>query len=281
MLARLPLVAASMAKSSAPALLRLSSQARFNSSGPGAAQPASGDQAVAPKKRAIPLADSLGDINILGGSQSERRAQGQNRNGNGNRNGQQRQGHRRNDFKSNSTPNGDLVNANQRRQNNGQRPPRQVERTASTQSQRSADPSGQRGHRRSTQTRDAEEEEPLVIPAAREIELGNLDDLFGPPTTTSTMGGVKVHENGAKHPSPSQDRIQALLERTAGDYSRFVPRPLPTTDVRELSPLELSGFVLSRRRDVGHPLRQKAATIIGKFPGTNKAAVSQPNAPSS
>ncbi|KAI0652504.1 hypothetical protein C8Q79DRAFT_922938 [Trametes meyenii] len=284
MLARLPSVAVSLARRSSPALLRLPSQVRFNTSEANATQLASEDEVAAPKKRAIPLADSLGDVNISArGSQVERRTKGQNRNGgwNANRNGQQGQRPRRNNFKSGGTQDGDRVNADRKRQSDGQRPSRQIERPASTQSQGSTQPPGQRSQRRSTQFRDTEDEEPIVIPAAREIELGNLDDLFGHSTSTSTTVRVRAPEDGAKHPSPSQDRVQALLERTAGDYSRFVPRFLSTTDVQELSPLELSSFVLSRRRDVGLQLRQKATTIVGKFPGANKTATSQPNTASS
>ena len=107
----------------------------------------------------------------------------------------------------------------------------------------------------------------MNLPAVQSIQLSGLDDLFGPPAT---------HASSEPSTSPlrvvAQDRIQTFLERTAGDYSRYAPRSLPTTDVTKLSPLQLSEFVLSKRKEVGLQSRHNALAIVEKFVGSGKGA---------
>lgn len=95
--------------------------------------------------------------------------------------------------------------------------------------------------------------------------MGNLDALFGAPT--SPLSSQVVSTAPRKDVTPSQARVQLLLEKTAGDYSRYVPRPFPTTDVRKLGPVKLGEFVLSRKRDAGLTARQNVMTVIEKFAG--------------
>lgn len=181
------------------------------------------------------------------------------------------------DGNGNGNPNRNRANAAGRGQNNpdgqrgGQRPPRQTDQAQGAQSRDPAQQQPQREQRRPRRPRDEDEEDhqPFNIPAPRKIEFGNLDELFGTSAArTRAPGGVKLAD-GAKQLSPSQDRVQTFLERTAGDYSRYVPKTLLCTDVRELTPLELGGFVLSKRRDVKLQAREKALAVVGKFPGTN------------
>ncbi|OJT11198.1 hypothetical protein TRAPUB_12282 [Trametes pubescens] len=283
---------ACLARRTTPSLQRLSSQVRFNSS-EAAAPPSVSDVDAAPKKRAIPIADSLGDITIASPSQQQE-AQSRNgtrngdrrQNGNGNGNGnwnrdpnrpqRPRQNNNNNfnrDGNGNGNQNRNRANAAGRGQNNpdgqhgGQRPPRQ-----NNQSQ-GAQPGGQpqREQRRPRRPRDEDEEDrqPFNIPAPRKIEFGNLDELFGTSAARPRAPGSVTPADGAKQLSPSQDRVQTFLERTAGDYSRYVPKTLLSTDVRELTPLELGGFVLSKRRDVKLQARENALAVVGKFPGTN------------
>ncbi|KAL1951362.1 hypothetical protein VTO73DRAFT_511 [Trametes versicolor] len=271
-----------------PSLQRLPSQARFNSSdsATAAAAPVS-DADAAPKKRAIPIADSLGDITIASRSEQEGQRRDRRQNGSGNGNGNWNRDPNRpqrprqnNNNNSNRDGNG---NGNQNRnranaagrgfdgQRGGQRPPRQTDRTQGAQSRDPAQQQPQREQRRPRRPRDEGEEDhqPFNIPSPRKIEFGNLDELFGTSAArTRAPGSVKLAD-GAKQLSPSQDRVQTFLERTAGDYSRYVPKTLLSTDVRELTPLELGGFVLSKRRDVKLQARENALAVVGKFPGTN------------
>lgn len=111
----------------------------------------------------------------------------------------------------------------------------------------------------------------LPIPETR-VELGNLDDLFGPPTTIAPQQTSQTVSRSSLV-SPSEARLQLILENTAGDYTRFVPRPAPTTDVKKLGAVGLGGFVLSHNRDVGLKSRQNAVTVIEKFAGGKGAQV--------
>lgn len=103
----------------------------------------------------------------------------------------------------------------------------------------------------------------MAIPKPARIELGNLDELFGSPALPSTPHAVSAASR--KDVTPSQARVQLLLEKTAGDYSRYVPRPFPVTDVRKLGPVKLGEFVLSRKRDAGLTARQNVLTVVAKF----------------
>ncbi|KAI0640068.1 hypothetical protein C8Q77DRAFT_1043740 [Trametes polyzona] len=276
MLARLSASATSGLVRAAPtSLRRLSPQVRFNSSEAPAQAPAqqpATDSEAQPKKRAIPLADSLGDISISNAPRERSTGNGDRRqNGKGNRDpNRQRQ----------PRPNGERNNNGNNNNNRGQfaaRGQRNDRRPAREQGQAQAAPGGdasqqqqnQRDQRRSPRPRREEDDEPINIPAPREIELGNLEDLFGAPTPSSPAPNALQSANDTKPLSPSQHRVQALLERTAGDYSRYVPKVLPTTNVKELSPLALGEFILSKRRDVGLPSRKNALAVIGKFPATN------------
>lgn len=102
----------------------------------------------------------------------------------------------------------------------------------------------------------------VVIPLAAQVELAGFDELFAPATQLNTPSVVA---NSASI-SPSQARVQLLLERTAGDYCRYAP-PFLTTDVKKLGPLGLGEFVLSRNRDVGLQSRVRMLTVVQKFVG--------------
>ncbi|KAI8990700.1 hypothetical protein BD414DRAFT_484532 [Trametes punicea] len=278
MLARLsstlPSAASSLARSTSVSLPCIISQVRFNSE--------VAAQAEVPKKRTIPLADSLGDIVILNRPFQD----GQRRNGNGNRSGQRIQLARPNNFNRDDERWGGRSDAGQRGQGNGQNVRRNGQPNGGLKAQQPLGENGQQVQSQYVQTEDIaqrqppqnqrsssrdrfgkdddEEEERIIIPAAKTIELGNLDDLFGPPTAATVSRIADV----AKPLSPSQHRVQLFLERTAGDYSRYVPKQSATTDVTRLSPLEFSEFVLSKRRDVGLQSRHGALAIVEKFTGT-------------
>ncbi|OSD00802.1 hypothetical protein PYCCODRAFT_1478837 [Trametes coccinea BRFM310] len=286
----LPSATASLARGTSISLPRLSFQLRFNSSEAAAepsAQP-SESQPEAPKKRAIPLADSLGDILIS----NRPRNQGQRRNGNGNNREQGGQRDRPTNF-NNDGERRVRLDHNPRRPNNGmvrqfndqpnrQWQPRrqdgqelhsviQSRQAQSLPEEGGKEASAQPEQRPQQQRRSASQfkrgdEEPVNLPAATQIELGNLDELFGPPSTSTTSEAAV----SARLLSPSEQRVQLFLERIAGDYSRYVPKHAPTTDVTKLSPLELSEFVLSKRRDVALKSRRNALTIVEKFVGARK-----------
>ncbi|KAI0334094.1 hypothetical protein GY45DRAFT_1359301 [Cubamyces sp. BRFM 1775] len=289
MLARLPSTLSSATRSSSHIAQRLSSQVRFTSSDAGAPQRPSGDGAqAAPRKRAIPIASNLGDITIS----NKPRQGGQRRDGGGNggANRQQGQGQQRprsNNFNRDGAE-GDRsrVNAGERRQssgNNGQRnfrrnnqgnaqntgqQPRQDRQQGEADSRLAqSQAQGQTTQSRPPRRRSAPPQEPFNLPAVQAIQLSSLDDLFGPPATNAPSERSTTSLKAA-----TQDRIQTFLERAAGDYSRYVPRALPTTDVTKLSPLQLSEFVLSKRKDVGLQSRHNALTIVEKFVGADKGA---------
>ncbi|KAI9060519.1 hypothetical protein FKP32DRAFT_1760189 [Trametes sanguinea] len=283
----LPSATASLARNTAVALPRMSSQIRFNSA-EAAAQP-SESQPDVPKKRAIPLADSLGDIMIS----NRLRNQGQRRYGNGNNNNREQGGQRDRPTNFNNdgerrvrldhnlrTPNNGMNRQRNGQSNGAQRQdgpePSSEIRALEAQSspaeggepqmeQQQEQPRQQYQRRPSPRFRRGDEE-PVNLPAVQQIELGNLNDLFGPPST----GSRSEADASARLLSPSEHRVQLFLERTAGDYSRYAPKLAPTTDVTKLSPLELSEFVLSKRRDVALKSRRKALTIVEKFVGARK-----------
>ncbi|KAI0368840.1 hypothetical protein BV20DRAFT_968612 [Pilatotrama ljubarskyi] len=321
MLARLPSAlpsAVSLTKGSS-LLLKVSAPVRCNSSEAAVPQAPSDGQASRPKRRAIPIADSLGGIDIA----NEPRRGGQRGNDNWRQNGAGqgganfRQQRPQQDYsQAGGQRTGDRVNAGQRWGSSGQRNGQQNdqwngqrngqqnghgngqrngrwngqrndqwngnrvaqhtrrEETVSTRIQGSAPVQAQADRRRSAPSRqeseeDEDEDGPVAMPTVQKIELGNLEDIFGPPVVHDR---TRSRTPASATESPAQDRIQSLLERTAGDYSRYVPKLLPSTDVRELSPLELGGFVLSKRRDVGLNSRQHALEVIQKFPGTGSTS---------
>ncbi|KAH9849218.1 hypothetical protein C2E23DRAFT_888406 [Lenzites betulinus] len=317
MLARLSVSkAVHLSRGTSSSLPRLASWARYNSSEAAApAEAAAPDAEDAPKKRAIPIADSLGDITITnrpkeagGQRRNGDRANG-NGNGNGNRNGNRdpsrprqnynnnREGNSNGDGNGNGNRNGNRngpdnrANAGSRRPNNGtdSRPPRQdrpgYQQSAQSQGRpRREGDQNRRDDRRPRRARaegegeDGAEVVLPVIPPPRKIEYtSNLEDLFGPatpapagPRVPSTTTTTTTSADGTKPASTSQARVQSLLERTAGDYSRYVARVLPTTDVSALSPRDLAAFVLSKQGDVTLPRREHALAVVGKFPETKE-----------
>ena len=112
---------------------------------------------------------------------------------------------------------------------------------------------------------------PLSSKLQPKVELGDVSDLFGPPVaqTSSPVASVSL-----KNITPSQARVQLLLEKTAGDYSRYAPRPFPTTDVGKLGPLKLAEFSLTHHREVPPKRRTDALTIVEKFTGKGGPQVS-------
>jgi len=97
-------------------------------------------------------------------------------------------------------------------------------------------------------------------PAHPKVQLGNIDDLFGshaPLAPSKKPSAPKV--------TPSQARVQLLLERTGGDYSRYAPHPFPNTTVTNLGPLNLAEFTLAYQRDVTPRGRQNVLAVVKKF----------------
>lgn len=109
--------------------------------------------------------------------------------------------------------------------------------------------------------------EKVAIPSADQfkVELGNFEEMFGAAAAQPMAQTGVAKPASASSVSPSQVRVQLLLENTAGDYSRYVPRPYPTTDVTKLGAVGLSGLVLSRRKDVGLKSRENALAVVQKF----------------
>ncbi|KAI1793094.1 hypothetical protein LXA43DRAFT_1093006 [Ganoderma leucocontextum] len=262
MLARLPSslphAATALARGAAPPIQRLPSCARFNSSeaapAPEAEAQANSDGQTdsAPKKRAIPLAESLGDISI-----SKKWSQAKNR------------GPRRHPWEGGGDG---QRQARPPRYNNGSRrdgqaqadprPPRSrpayaVSRPiAPRQWQEDAVPS-------EGETQEVKEIPTKPSPAHPKVQLGNIDDLFGSPAPLAPSKSPRTPS--APDVTPSQARVQLLLERTAGDYSRYVPRPFPDTNVTTLGPLKLAEFTLSYQRDVTPQARQNVLAVVKRF----------------
>ncbi|KAI0720049.1 hypothetical protein C8T65DRAFT_736216 [Cerioporus squamosus] len=256
----LPSATASLARSATPHAQRLPACVRFNSSEVA--------QSSEPKKRGVPLALNLGDVNIRNGRPNGQNRGGQRREG-GNPRGQQyqdaaprdRQPGRPHDRQPGRAPAG--LQSEQRGPRDGQRHARPP---------RARDASNSNGAAQKTALDKPREQSSVVIPKPAEIELGNLHELFGASTSPSSSQTVSAIPR--KDVTPSQVRIQLLLEKTAGDYSRYVPRPFPTTDVRKLGPVKLGEFVLSRKRDVGLTARQNVLTVVEKFAGGKGVRVS-------
>ena len=95
------------------------------------------------------------------------------------------------------------------------------------------------------------------------VQLGNIDDLFGPPTPLASS--INPGTSKAREVTPSQARVQLLLERTGGDYSRYVPHPFPSTTVKELGPVGIAEFTLAYQRDVTPRSRENVLAVVKKF----------------
>ncbi|PIL31355.1 hypothetical protein GSI_06054 [Ganoderma sinense ZZ0214-1] len=269
MLARLPSslprAATSLSRSTTTSVRGLPSCARFNSSEATPAptpdvEASSQVQAEsAPKKRAIPLAESLGGISI-----SKKRGQGKNRGPRkqaweGGGDAQQRQGRpprRDNGF---------------RRDGQAQIEPRPLRsRPAYTVSrpiaprqwQENAVPSEEAAET-VAETQEVKDVPVTPSPAHPKVHLGDLDDLFGSPVPFASS--TQSSTSKPREVTPSQARVQLLLERTGGDYSRYVPRPFPNTTVKELGPLGVAEFTLAYQRDVTPRSRQNALAVVKKF----------------
>ncbi|RPD57082.1 hypothetical protein L226DRAFT_607444 [Lentinus tigrinus ALCF2SS1-7] len=248
----LPSATASLARSATLRVQRVPTCLRFNSSE--AAQPSESSE---PKKRGVPLAQNLGDINIRNRTQGTR-ADGQQRTG-----PRREGGHPRGQQRQNAAPRDDRQPGNtfasprsdNRRPRDGQRQPRPP---------RARDVPQSEGDVQQAASVQPTQRSPVAIPKSSEIELGNLDELFGSPTSPSSQA---VSTTPRKDVTPSQARVQLFLEKTAGDYSRYVPRPFSTTDVRKLGPVKLGEFVLSRKRDAGLAARQNVLAVVQKFAG--------------
>ncbi|KAI0800547.1 hypothetical protein C8Q74DRAFT_1237208 [Fomes fomentarius] len=240
----IPSTAASLARSAAPAIQRAPSCVRFNSS-----EAVTSTPATEAKKRGVPLAQNLGDITIRA-----RSAPSQNR-------GPRREGDNR------PRHNGAPRNANAPRQTNGgPRPQGWQARQNNNDKNGRAPPAeaqdSEQSHVEQRQAASSPKRDRVVIPIAAQVELAGFDELFTPAAQLNTPSVVA---NSASI-SPSQARVQLLLERTAGDYCRYA-RPFPTTDVKKLGPSGLGEFVLSRNRDVGLQSRVRMLTVVQKFVG--------------
>ncbi|KAM5535855.1 hypothetical protein V8D89_010473 [Ganoderma adspersum] len=267
MLARLPSslprAATSLSRGTVSSIQRFPSCARFNSSEVAGVEPAQDAKATSevqaestPKKRAIPLVESLGGVSI-----SKKRGQGKvwvplkawEEGGDRQRQGRpprRDKGFRR-DGQAQAEP----------------RPPRSrpayaVSRPiAPRQWQEGAIPS----ESAETATETQEVKEVPVKPSSvhPKIQLGNIDDLFGSPAPLAPS--INTRTSKAREITPSQARVQLLLERTGGDYSRYVPRPFPSTTVKELGPLGVAEFTLAYQRDVSPRSRENVLAVVKKF----------------
>ncbi|OBZ79550.1 hypothetical protein A0H81_01405 [Grifola frondosa] len=110
------------------------------------------------------------------------------------------------------------------------------------------------------------------------METTNLDQLFGPPVPHTPHVTVNLAEAQSLPASPAAIRLQLLLERSAGDYSQYVPRTRGTTDPSKLGPVNHAQFVLSRRRDVRLKRRAGALGVVEKLTATDSEARSPASA---
>ncbi|KAI0714862.1 hypothetical protein C8Q76DRAFT_728501 [Earliella scabrosa] len=254
----LPSATACLARSAAPAFQRVPSCARFNSSDAAApAPPQEPAQETQPKRRGVPLAQNLGDVSIRAPIP---KVQGQQR-------GPRRDGGNRPQEKRRE---GDGANRNTPRTNNaGPRPDRARqgnERRARPPPSSDAQQPPKFARKQAAAPREQKPEK-VAIPSADQfkVELGNFEEMFG-AAAVQPMAQTGVAKPASESSvSPSQARVQLLLENTAGDYSRYVPRPYPTTDVTKLGAVGLSGLVLSRRKDVGLKSRENALAVVQRF----------------
>ncbi|TBU62563.1 hypothetical protein BD310DRAFT_918691 [Dichomitus squalens] len=287
----LPSTAAFVSRTAVPSARSIPSCARFNSSEAAAApqqtQASSDGQpeaAPAPKKRAIPLAESLGNISVLKkkGQKWNRGPRPQPREGEGGVEVQQQQQQQQHQRPRSLRP----INGPRRdgQAYSGPRPQQDRPRNRDQQGRpayarpRPVSPRqwGQQDAASAESQESKDVAKPSSAPSSSKLQpkvlLGDLKELFGPPAahTRSPIASAP----SAKNVTPSQARVQLLLEKAAGDYSRYAPKPYLTTDVGKLGPLKLAEFTLSHNRAVPPKRRSDALTVVEKFVGKSAPQVS-------
>ena len=95
----------------------------------------------------------------------------------------------------------------------------------------------------------------------------NLSALFRTTTNTPTAGmsiPSLPASTTASAPDSARARVRSILERSAGDYSRFLPRDVGVRkDASRLPPLRAARNALATQRDVSLEQRRVALHIIG------------------
>lgn len=94
----------------------------------------------------------------------------------------------------------------------------------------------------------------------------NLNALFRTTTNTPTPGILtpSLLASTTDPDNSARARVRSVLERSAGDYSRFLPRDVGVRkDASRLSVLRAARYALGTQRDVSFKQRRVALHIIG------------------
>ena len=92
----------------------------------------------------------------------------------------------------------------------------------------------------------------------------NLNSLFRTMTNTHAAGISLPTSTTASASASARARVRSVLERSAGDYSRFLPRDVGARkDASRLPTLRAARHALATRRDLSLEQRRVALHIIG------------------
>ncbi|THH18261.1 hypothetical protein EW146_g2689 [Bondarzewia mesenterica] len=115
----------------------------------------------------------------------------------------------------------------------------------------------------------AQSAEPALTHVMRALESTDLTSLFGakPKSTTSKPKAGSKAKTATLRPSLAGLRVRVTLERKAGDYSRYLPRPVGVGKLsrRALSPVRYARHALGFRRDMELDQRSRAMKVIGSM----------------
>jgi hypothetical protein len=101
------------------------------------------------------------------------------------------------------------------------------------------------------------------------LSTTNLNALFRATTNANTTNtGISLHSLPASTtvsaPDSARARVRSVLERSAGDYSRFLPRHFGVgMNSSRLPAFRTAGHALATQRDVSLEQRRAALHIIG------------------
>lgn len=112
----------------------------------------------------------------------------------------------------------------------------------------------------------------------RIVQETDLKALFDAPSST-THRVVPLNFAAA---SPSSMRTQRTLEKTAGEYSRYLPPTLASTPgdtLKKLGPVGYAHLALSKVPAAPLGQRQNALAIVGNLTGVPRAITPSTNAP--
>jgi hypothetical protein len=111
-------------------------------------------------------------------------------------------------------------------------------------------------------------EQPTTASSDRKARLAtlsstNLNALFRTTTDTPTAG-ISIPSLPASATASARVRVRSVLERSAGDYSRFLPRDVGVRkDASRLPALRAARQALATQRDIPLEQRRVALHIIG------------------